>query len=405
MRTTNRSLAIATLAFLASVAPAVACFETDTTPRPWLWLTSTTTANVAIEGLVAQAGGINSGNYCAVALGHSGTLITAVSALSVVDDADPNGGPVPIGGLSFTTNATTTGEVALAEPGTTWQAFHSPVGFTIPAGTSVAPIFSVSFPASTTYQDLMEELQGDGLVAFDDATAGGNLAGSLEVEPILGASDLPYCYDDIPQPGEVCDGLSNMGCNVGDSCVDCSTCLPGNPANACKSSILKSIAYSERSQLKCWAAGAKVGLPADNMCIQDVNSASLLWMKYVPSCPQTLPPAPAVQGWIDSLGQDLALLLPLGTNAPPGSFKCTQQKFKAASFLAVGKAKCYSKAYRYNTAVDPLCLSKVDTKYAAKFAKAELPGLCDPANTGNATPVATRADQFVTDIVTNIPPP
>jgi hypothetical protein len=196
-----------------------------------------------------------------------------------------------------------------------------------------------------------------------------------------------------------------MNCPVGDSCIECSVCLTGNPANACKSGILKSLAYAERSQLKCWAAGAKVGTVANGMCISDVLTAADYWLKYVPSCPQTLPASGTVQVWLDSLGQDLALLLPLGDDVPQGEWKCAYQKFKAASFRAVGTAKCYSKAYHNNTVVDPLCLTKVDTKYQSKFAKAELPGLCDPANVGNATPVANRADQFVNDILLGIPPP
>jgi hypothetical protein len=404
MKNKARLIAIATLAALANATPAFACFETDTTPRPWVWFTSATTAYVTVEGLVVKTGGVNAGDYCAAGLGHSGMLFTAVTGLQVYDDPDPDGGPLLIAELPFATNATTTSDLATAVPGSTWQGFHSTVsGLGVAQGTPIALRFDVTFPASTTYQDILDELQGSDLVAFDDANAAGNLAGVPDTEEMLGTGELPYCYDDVVQPGEVCDGLSDMGCTPGDSCVDCSVCITGNPAATCKAGILRSLAYAERSQLKCWAAGARQGLAAAGPCLADVNTAQMLWLKYVPSCPQTLPPDSTVQTWIDSLGTDLASIIVLGGNTD--AWKCAQQKFKAASFRAVGNAKCYSKAYRLNTTVDPVCLTKVDTKYQGKIAKAELPGLCDAGNVGNSTAIANRADQFVNDMLLNISPP
>ncbi len=406
MNITASRFAAATLVAFANAEPASACFETDTTVRPWVWFTSTTTAYVAIEGLVVKSGGLGITDFCGVGLGHSNTLFTGVTDLDVLDDADPAGGPLAIPEFAFSANGTTTTDFTTAAPSQTWQGFHSAVGGTVAQGTYVALRFEVQFPASTTYQDILEELQGSDIVGFDDANAIGDLAGIPEQEPIVGSGELPYCYDDIHQmPEEICDGASNMGCPVGDSCVECSVCVTGNPANRCKSEILKSIANVERSQLKCWAAGARAGLAADTNCINDVITAALLWTKYVPSCPQTLPADPVVQGWIDSMGTDLQPIIALGDDSPTGEWKCAQQKFKAASFRAVGNAKCYSKAYRLNTTVDPLCLTKVDMKYQDKIARAELPGVCDPVNVGNTTAIANRADQFVSDILLNIPPP
>ena len=105
---------IAALAALATAGPARACFDVDTSPNPFIWFTSATTAQVAIEGAVVKAAGLSIGDYCAVGLGHSGTLITGVTALAVMDDADPGAGPVPIAGLSFTSNATTTTDFGTA---------------------------------------------------------------------------------------------------------------------------------------------------------------------------------------------------------------------------------------------------------------------------------------------------
>jgi len=73
----------------------------------------------------------------------------------------------------------------------------------------------------------------------------------------------------------------------------------------------------------------------------------------------------------------------------------------------VNTLKCYSKAYLHNTTVDPVCLTKVDTKFNDAFARAETPGFC--ALNGNAGAVAALVDAFVTDgmngVVDIIPPP
>ena len=100
--TRNRSVIAVVLAVLASAAPARACFDVDTSPAPFIWFTNATTAMVAIEGAVVKAAGLSNGDNCAVGLGHSGTLITAVNTLDVLDDADPAGSPVPVTGFSFT---------------------------------------------------------------------------------------------------------------------------------------------------------------------------------------------------------------------------------------------------------------------------------------------------------------
>lgn len=106
---------------------------------------------------------------------------------------------------------------------------------------------------------------------------------------------------------------------------------------------------------------------------------------------------------MDGLGVALVPVLPLGANT--GAYKCAANKFKAASLKAVTRTKCYSKAIQLGQPVDPLCLSRSDSKYQNKFARAELPGLCDPGNLGNATTVANLVDQFVSDILLAIPPP
>jgi len=397
----RRSIGVGFVA-LFTADPASACFETSTTPKPWVWMTSATTAQVALEGFVVEAGDIDPGEFCAVGFGHSNTLITSISALTVKDDADPDGSPVPLPGLAFAPNATTTADLTAAVPTSTWQGFHVTAGAVIPAATQAALVFTINFPAATNYQDIVAELQDFDFVGLSDALIGGGLTGTLEVEGIVGSADLPYCYDDIQQGWEFCDAASDLGCG-GLSCIDCSQCLPGNPANECKSRILRDLAYAEKGQLKCYAREAKNGQPVIPSCLTDVRDVNTLWLKYVLSCPQILPAAATVQAYVDGVGAALVPVLPLGVTT--GSYKCAANKFKAASLKAVTRTKCYSKAYQISQPVDPLCLTRSDSKFQNKFARAELPGLCDPGNLGNATAVANLVDQFVSDILLAIPPP
>jgi hypothetical protein len=138
--------------------------------------------------------------------------------------------------------------------------------------------------------------------------------------------------------------------------------------------------------------------PYDQL-LQDVVN-----LKFIPYCPQAIPPATTVAGWITTLNNNLAgIITPLGVVGP--QTKCASKKFTAASFRAVGKAKCYSKAYATLQPVNPACLTAVDTKYATKYTAAENLG-CDPGNVGNSGPIGTAVDQYViTDLVGGVPPP
>lgn len=102
------ALVASSLVSLIYAGPARACFDVDTTPSPWIYFTSATTAEVALTGATVPSGGLSIGAYCAAGLGHSNALITGITALAVEDDPDPAGGPVPIAGFAFAPNATTT---------------------------------------------------------------------------------------------------------------------------------------------------------------------------------------------------------------------------------------------------------------------------------------------------------
>ena len=400
------ALVAISLASLVYAVPARACFDVDTTPSPWLYFTSPTTVEVALTGASVPSGGLSIGQYCAAGLGHSNALFTAISALAVEDDPDPTAGPLPIAGFGFATNGTTTTDLGTASPGQTWAGFHTQVTAAV-AQQNVVLRFTVTVPGGTTYTQIIDELQDFSFLGVDDANAAGNLLNTNQnIEGIAGAADLPECFDDVIQPGEVCDGLSDMGCGVGLSCVDCSACVTTGQAEDCKAGLIKGSGSSAKKQIQCFAKAAKLSMSPLLTCMQPYEQklADAVDFKFIPGCPQAIPPSATVTGWITTLNNNLAgIITPLGVVGP--QTKCASKKFKAASFRVVGKTKCYAKAYATLQPVNPTCLSTVDTKYMTKYTAAENLG-CDPGNVGNAAAIGAAVDQYViTDLVGGVPPP
>jgi hypothetical protein len=130
---------------------------------------------------------------------------------------------------------------------------------------------------------------------------------------------------------------------------------------------------------------------------------SVIWPKYTQSCPQTFPTPGSITNYVDTLGSDLATTIsPLGTVGP--ETKCAANKFKAASYRAIGKIKCHSKALAQNVAVNPACLTTVEAKYTLKYAAAENVG-CATGNTANSPAIEGLVDTFVNpDLVGSIHP-
>ncbi len=393
--------------------PSFACFDIDAPPTASIRFTSPTTAELIVAGLVVKPGGVGPGDYCAAGLGHSGTLITGVGAPGVVDAEDDP--PIPLPEFAFTSNATTTGDMVTLVPTTpSWSGFHTGITGAVSAMTSGDLAFTITFPGGTTYTDLETELAAAGVVVTDDATVGGNLAGTTQqVEAITALTELPDCYNDVLDAGEVCDAASDLGCSPGNVCAQCSQCVAQNLPNKCKSTTLGFIAKADKGRLKCYAKAAKTGQPVDPNCLSAYSQLiSIGWLKLGASltkCPlfPTYPTSTVVDNLIDGLSANLVTAFPLGGTT--GSWKCASDKFKAASLRAVNSLKCYGKGYQHNVVVSPTCLSNVAVKYTQAFARAEAPLQCDPGNVGNAGAVAALVDGFVMNgtsgVVDQIPPP
>ena len=410
MRTTRSLQGLGLLVGMAAASTAWGCLDVDTPLAATVRFTSSTSAEVILSGFVAKAAGLNNGDECAAGLGHSGALITAVTSLVAVDADIP---PQPLVAFAYAANATTTSDLTTLAPASVWEGFDTTLSGSVTAGTVVDLAFTVTVPNGTTYSDLQNELAANGFVVSDDAS-GGALAGTTQnFEGITALTELPDCYNDVLDGGEVCDGASNLGCLANELCVQCSQCVVPDPANLCKSVTLKSTSLHDRATLKCYANTAKLGQPVDPACLTSAApDLALFWLKlnatYMGNpagCPffPTYPSDTVIGSQIATFDGDIAALLPLGTTTD--AWKCAAKKFKAAALLQVNMLKCYVKALRTNSSVDPVCLSKASLKFTTLFARAEAPALCDALNTGNDVAVANRVDQFVTYLLGAIPPP
>src|SRR5436853_1613695 len=162
---------------LSSAVPVFACFDVDTPPTATIRFTSPTSAELIVTGLVVKTGGVNVGDYCAAGLGYSSVILT-VGAPTVVDAGDDP--PTPQPEFAFSANATTEADIAALTPGPTWRGFHSALSGPVSAGSPADLAFTITFSSGTTYSDIETELAANGLITTDDATPGGNLAGTTQ---------------------------------------------------------------------------------------------------------------------------------------------------------------------------------------------------------------------------------
>ncbi|HEY2387154.1 MAG TPA: hypothetical protein VGK30_09345 [Candidatus Binatia bacterium] len=110
---------------------------------------------------------------------------------------------------------------------------------------------------------------------------------------------------------------------------------------------------------------------------------------------------------VDNFTTDVSNDLDPGSPSAFTLSKCTSGKIKCAGKKAAAKLGCFSKALGKNLPVDPLCISKAETKFAACYSKLEskeAPAKPDNSNVcvqpdGDAGAIETKVDNFVNAIV------
>jgi hypothetical protein len=94
-----------------------------------------------------------------------------------------------------------------------------------------------------------------------------------------------------------------------------------------------------------------------------------------------------------------AVATPALAAEPAGT--CAASKFKAAAKRASDKAKCHATALKKGEPVNPECLTKAETRFAAAFTKAESKGGCETTN--DAAAIAALVDSTITALVAALP--
>lgn len=227
--------------------------------------------------------------------------------------------------------------------------------------------------------------------------------------PPVGVSYLPYCYDDVVQaPWETCDAATEMNCTPGDTCVDCAACITGGGSGGKLQVQAHSGYFDHRQEEAQVLRPTGVARPRRRPGLLERSGFDVRPRDHHPSkvpavLPADIPVTRPDHSFVTALGSNSATTIaPLGVVGP--QTKCAANKFKAESFRMVGKIKCHSKALAQLQVVDPVCLTRVNTKYATKYAAAEALG-CAPGNIGNSPAIEGLVATFVNpDIVGSILP-
>jgi hypothetical protein len=97
----------------------------------------------------------------------------------------------------------------------------------------------------------------------------------------------------------------------------------------------------------------------------------------------------------------LALALASGAPAADPGEKCAAAKLRAAAQKTSALLECRARALQAPAAPDTACTTRVQSKFAAKWARIESRGGC--AVSGDGDDVEARIDAFVADLVDAVP--
>jgi hypothetical protein len=110
-----------------------------------------------------------------------------------------------------------------------------------------------------------------------------------------------------------------------------------------------------------------------------------------------------------TVGRSIAIaLLAVAVASPPGSAaatdaaRCAAAKLRVAGQKAKARLYCYGRGALAGATVDALCLAKVESKFAAAWARIEGHGGC--ATTNDAGDIEGRVDDFAADVAAALAP-
>lgn len=180
------------------------------------------------------------------------------------------------------------------------------------------------------------------------------------------------------------------------------TVLAATPAQQCAAGKLMVAGKKAANKLACHSKALRRGAAPDAACLLGAESrfdADFQRLDARGGCVLS-GDAAAIELRVDTLvAQVNAALNPGLTSA--AEQKCAAKKLKAAAVAAARKLKCHSKAARYGSPVDPVCLNRADGSFTAMFLREEAAGTCGTRD--DAASIATMIGAFVSEVVAAIP--
>ena len=150
------------------------------------------------------------------------------------------------------------------------------------------------------------------------------------------------------------------------------------PAQKCAIAKSKAAVVKLGAKMKCDQKAIAGGVAVDPACLTAAETkfdTAITKSEQGGGCVVT-GDGMAIERQVDACFDALvALMSPVPLPVLPAQ-KCAVAKSKAAAKKFAKKIKCYQKAFIASGAVDPACLTAIETKFDAAIAKAEQPGGC-----------------------------
>ena len=170
--------------------------------------------------------------------------------------------------------------------------------------------------------------------------------------------------------------MGGIALTLGASLIAAPASAKSDPIAKCTSTKVQSAGKKAAAKLKCYGKAVGKAVPVDQECItkaEDKFAAAYGKIEAKGGC-LTNGDASAIETVVDTFVAGVLAALPDG-GTPQGA-KCASSKIGAAGKKADGILKCNAKAIGKALAVDPACVSKVEGKFSAAYAKVDAKGGC-----------------------------
>src|SRR5689334_9221835 len=195
--------------------------------------------------------------------------------------------------------------------------------------------------------------------------------------------------------------MTNRGIAVGMALAAMFIVTAG-PANAvgpnkCTSAKLKATGKKAQARAKCYSKAVQKGLTVDPNCTSKASlkfSTAFSKAETKGACIAPNGDESAIESKVDTFVDNVRSIV---NSSGPGPNTCDSKKIAAAGKKAAAKEKCQAKAVAKGTSVDPLCISKAESKFSSAISKAETANQGPCTHTGQTASLESAVNAFVND--------